>query len=214
MEEHSGSAESLSHALLEFVAAVGVGLTGATLSGLRGRLGATVDGRRIGKNQVTWLNAFEPIYARPDHIGVSEAMKRIRDAPPAGYTVRLHGNVWALCNLGRTDDPRRHLSSLGRFRRARQLPAQAVSMIHKAKGLEFNHVLLCPVDRHQFPNGPLGARLLYVAKVVRAGRSELPSQPMLCRLTFVSNERTNMETTLVDIRRRDRDAEGLSSSER
>jgi hypothetical protein len=37
---------------------------------------------------------------------------------------------------------------------------------------------------------------------------------MLCRLTFVSNERTNMETTLVDIRRRDRDAEGLSSSER
>jgi len=143
MEEHSGSAESLSHALLEFVAAVGVGLTGATLSGLRGRLGATVDGRRIGKNQVAWLNAFEPIYARPDHIGVSEAMKRIRDAPPAGYTVRLHGNVWALCNLGRTDDPRRHLSSLGRFRRARQLPAQAVSTIHKA--------------------GPLGARLLYVA---------------------------------------------------
>ncbi len=28
MEEYSGSAESLSHALLEFVAAVGVGLTG------------------------------------------------------------------------------------------------------------------------------------------------------------------------------------------
>lgn len=170
MEEHSGSAESLSHALLEFVAAVGVGLTGATLSGLRGRLGATVDGRRIGKNQVAWLNAFEPIYARPDHIGVSAAMKRIRDAPPAGYTVRLHGNVWALCNLGRTDDPRRYLSSLGRIRRARQLPAQAVSTIHKAKGLEFNHVLLCPVDRHQFPNGPLGARLLYVA-ISRACRS-------------------------------------------
>jgi DNA helicase-2/ATP-dependent DNA helicase PcrA len=37
-----------------------------------------------------------------------------------------------------------------------------VSTIHKAKGLDFDHVLLCPVDRHQYPDGNLGVRLLYV----------------------------------------------------
>jgi DNA helicase-2/ATP-dependent DNA helicase PcrA len=45
-----------------------------------------------------------------------------------------------------------------------------VSTIHKAKGLDFDHVLLCPVDRHQYPDGVLGARLLYVA-LSRAKRS-------------------------------------------
>jgi DNA helicase-2/ATP-dependent DNA helicase PcrA len=45
-----------------------------------------------------------------------------------------------------------------------------VSTIHKAKGLDFDHVLLCPVDRHQYPDDVLGGRLLYVA-LSRAKRS-------------------------------------------
>ncbi|HXV24475.1 MAG TPA: ATP-binding domain-containing protein [Alphaproteobacteria bacterium] len=45
-----------------------------------------------------------------------------------------------------------------------------VSTIHKAKGLDFDHVLLCPVDRHQYSDDMLGARLLYVA-LSRAKRS-------------------------------------------
>jgi superfamily I DNA/RNA helicase len=38
-----------------------------------------------------------------------------------------------------------------------------VSTVHKSKGLEFRRVLLCPVDRHQYPDHAYGARLLYVA---------------------------------------------------
>jgi len=45
-----------------------------------------------------------------------------------------------------------------------------VSTIHKAKGMEFDHVLVLPVDRHQYPPNDKGAKRLYVA-LSRARRS-------------------------------------------
>ena len=97
-------------------------------------------------------------------------MRMVRDTLPTGYTIRFGDHGWALCAFDRTDDPRAFRSALGRIRRRRKWPPQMVSTIHKAKGLEFDHVLLCPVDRHQYPDGVLGARLLYVA-LSRAKRS-------------------------------------------
>jgi DNA helicase-2/ATP-dependent DNA helicase PcrA len=98
------------------------------------------------------------------------AMRMVRDTLSPGYTIRFGDHVWALCAFDRTDDPRAFRSRLGRIRRRRKWPPQMVSTIHKAKGLDFDHVLLCPVDRHQYPDGVLGARLLYVA-LSRAKRS-------------------------------------------
>ncbi len=163
MEVHAGKAEGLAHAFLDFLRAIGTGLAEPMLSGLRGRLGPAINRQRAGSNQIAWLNCLEAIYARPDHRGVATAMRAIRDAPPRGYRIRLHDHVWALCSFGCTDDPRGFQSVLGRIRRQRRWPPQMVSTIHKAKGLDFDHVLLCPVDRHQYPDGDLGARLLYVA---------------------------------------------------
>lgn len=97
-------------------------------------------------------------------------MRMVRDTLPPGYTIRFGDHVWALCAFDRTDNPRAFRSTLGRIRRRRKWPPQMVSTIHKAKGLDFDHVLLCPVDRHQYPDDVLGARLLYVA-LSRAKRS-------------------------------------------
>jgi DNA helicase-2/ATP-dependent DNA helicase PcrA len=170
IEAHDGNAAAMAGAFLDFLAVIGVGLTNDTSAGLRGRLGATINRGRAGRNQTEWLDCLEPIYASPDHRGMAIAMRMVRDTPPAGYTIRYGDHVWALCAFARTDDPRAFRSTLGRIRRRREWPPQMVSTIHKAKGLDFDHVLLCPVDRHQYPDGVLGARLLYVA-LSRAKRS-------------------------------------------
>jgi DNA helicase-2/ATP-dependent DNA helicase PcrA len=170
IEAHGGNAAALAGAFLEFLAVIGVGLANGMSDGLRGRLGATVNRERAGRNQLAWLDCLEPIYASPDHRGIAVAMRMVRDKLPAGYSIRFGDHVWALCAFDRTDDPRAFRSALGRIRRRRKWPPQMVSTIHKAKGLDFDHVLLCPVDQHQYPHNVLGARLLYVA-LSRAKRS-------------------------------------------
>jgi len=170
LEAHAGNAQELAGAFLDFLAEIGVGLTADLSDGLRRRFGVAIDRNRAGRNQIAWLDCLELIYASPDHRGVAVAMRMVRDAPPPGYTIRLVDHVWALSGFDRTDDPRAFRSALGRIRRRRKWPPQMVSTIHKAKGLDFDHVLLCPVDRHQYPDGALGARLLYVA-LSRAKRS-------------------------------------------
>jgi DNA helicase-2/ATP-dependent DNA helicase PcrA len=170
LEAQAGNAQGLAEAFLDFLAVIGVGMTADVSDGLRGRLGAAISRDRAGRNQVAWLDCLEPIYASPDHRGMAVAMRMVRDTLPPGYTIRYGDHVWALSAFDRTDDPRAFRSTLGRIRRRRKWPPQMVSTIHKAKGLDFNHVLLCPVDRHQYPDDALGARLLYVA-LSRAKRS-------------------------------------------
>mgnify|MGYP003382211802 CR=1 FL=1 len=116
------------------------------------------------------IDCLTPIYTSPDHRGVAVAMRMIHDTPPPGYTIRFVDHDWALCAFVRTNDPRVFQSELGRIRRRHRWPPQMASTIHKAKGLEFDHVLLCPVDCHQYPDGMFGARLLYVT-LSRAKRS-------------------------------------------
>lgn len=170
MDTQVGDPKRIACAFLDFLSVVGVGLTRAISDGLRARLGEQINRDRVGRNQVSWLDCLEPIYVSPDHRGAAMAMRKVRDTRPSGYTIRLGNHVWALCAFDQTDDPRAFLSTLGRIRRRRKWPPKMVSTIHKAKGLDFDHVLLCPVDRHQYPNGVFGSRLLYVA-LSRARRS-------------------------------------------
>jgi hypothetical protein len=170
LEAHAGNAGALAGAFLHFLSVIGVGLTNDIAGGLRSRLGTTINRDRAGQNQLAWLDCLEPIYTSSDHRGVALAMRTVRDTSPAGYTIRFRDHAWALCAFDRTDDPRAFRTTLGRIRRRRKWPPKMVSTIHKAKGLDFDHVLLCPVDRHQYPDNVLGARLLYVA-LSRAKRS-------------------------------------------
>jgi hypothetical protein len=170
MEAQTGDAEGLAATFLDFLCTIGAGLPQAMCTGLRERLGATINRDRAGQNQLAWLDCLEPIYRSPDHRGMAMAMRMVRTGPPGGYTIRFSDHAWALCSFARTDNPRAFRSALGRIRRRRKWPPRMVSTIHKAKGLEFDHVLLCPVDYHQYPDNVLGARLLYVA-LSRAKRS-------------------------------------------
>jgi DNA helicase-2/ATP-dependent DNA helicase PcrA len=170
MEMHGGNAEPMAGAFLDFLSSIGTGLPEAVRIGLHRRLGPRIDHNGAGRNQAIWLECLEPIYTSPDHCGIAGAMRQVRDKSPPNYTAHFPDHVWALCSFDRTDDPRAFRSTLGRIRRRRKWPPRMVSTIHKAKGLDFEHVLICPIDRNQYPDGILGARLLYVA-LSRARRS-------------------------------------------
>jgi hypothetical protein len=157
------TAGALAAGFLVFVASTGSGFQKTTRDGLRARLGDTLDQRRAGKTQVVWLHALSAIYQAPNHYGLAAAMDILMRETPSGYRVRLRDHASTLRALGRTDDPREHLQALSRLRRRRNLPPLNASTVHKAKGLEFRRVLVCPADQHQYPGTPYGARLLYVA---------------------------------------------------
>jgi hypothetical protein len=162
-EKEGTTVATLASSFLDFAANIGSGFPKALRHGLEKRLGGDLDSQKAGSNQRPWLVALSAIYADPCHRGLAAAMEHLARSPPDGYRVRLRDHAATLCALGQTDDPRGHLQALSRLRRRRELPGQSISTVHKAKGLEFRRVLICPADKHQYPATPYGARLLYVA---------------------------------------------------
>jgi hypothetical protein len=162
-EEVAASPAALSTAFMSFAGKIGSGLSKALQNSLARRLGQTLDLRQAGANQEPWLRALLMIYANPNHRGLAAAMDHISRSVPDTYRVRFPDHAATLRALSRTDDPRGHLQSLSRLRRRRALPNFSTSTIHKAKGLEFRRVLICPADQHQYPPSSYGARLFYVA---------------------------------------------------
>lgn len=157
------SGATLSTKLLAFFQSIGAGISDKLRAGLEARLLESIEADHAGSIQKAWLDIFECVYMEPDHRGLAKAMTMLRDRPPKGYTLRLHDHAWALRSLADATDPRSRLSALSRLRRRRRPAHLVASTIHKAKGLEFQNVLVCPVDHHQYPPGRVGARLLYVA---------------------------------------------------
>ena len=162
-EDEGRTAAKLAAGFLSFATDIGSGFPKALRDGLGNRAGPHLNCTQAGTNQMPWLDALEAIYAEPSHRGLAAAMDRLSENLPAGYRVRLGDHAAALRAVGRTDDPRGHLHALSRLRRRRALPSLSTSTVHKAKGLEFRRVLVCPADAHQYPPGAYGARLFYVA---------------------------------------------------
>ena len=106
----------------------------------------------------------------PDHRGVAKALDHLRgliDTEAAFSEVRVdHAREFAeAIQLGRYDDADDGFAEIARRRtHARpKLPAKAISTIHKAKGLEFDSVMLLPCDSANFGNTKAARAKLYVA---------------------------------------------------
>ncbi|MDA9426231.1 ATP-binding domain-containing protein [Bradyrhizobium sp. CCBAU 53380] len=110
------------------------------------------------------------ILAEPDHRGVSKMLARLANLV---QTDDAFGNIkfdhprefreavllgeFETCSEGMTEISRRRTY-------AHPMPPQrALSTVHKAKGLETDHVLVMPCDGQHFPDSPAGRCLLYVA---------------------------------------------------
>ena len=146
-----------------FATDIGSGFPKALRDGLGNRAGPHLNRRRRAPIKCPGWMPLRRYTRNPSYRGLAAAMDRLSENLPAGYRVRLGDHAAALRAVGWTDDPRGHLHALSRLRRRRALPSLSTSTVHKAKGLEFRRVLVCPADAHQYPPGAYGARLFYVA---------------------------------------------------
>jgi hypothetical protein len=109
------------------------------------------------------------ILKAPNHKGVAFALRRLDQLLKEGVLtdmqVVLRRAFWDACKLADFDDPDIALSEIARVRAYTRAPHpdQAISTIHKAKGLECPAVLIAPCDSGTFRDTPAARKLLYVA---------------------------------------------------
>jgi superfamily I DNA/RNA helicase len=110
------------------------------------------------------------IVEQPDHRGVARMLERLSQLianDRAFSTIMLdHPREFReTIHLGRFDQCSEGLAEIGRRRTyARPMPpARALSTVHKAKGLEWEHVVVMPCDRQHFADTLAARCLLYVA---------------------------------------------------
>ena len=169
-KDHTGDPGKLAQATLDFLQNVGGGFTPSGPGKILiadAENGCTT--RRRGMPELVQSMARH-IVEQPNHKGVAAALGRLRElrATEASFAdVHVHRarELSEAIHLGSYDDPDHGFAEIARRRtHARpQLPERAISTIHKAKGLEFNNVMVMPCDRSSFGDTPAARAKLYVA---------------------------------------------------
>jgi hypothetical protein len=174
---HKGDAAALASGTVAFMGSVATGFS-PTAYGNRFVLEALQGCAKPCNGKPKLLQAMaRHIVESPDHRGVARALDHMRGlAANEGLfaDVRIdHGREFCeAIQLGRFEDADGGFAEMARRRtHARpQLPPKAISTIHKAKGLEFENVMLLPCDADNFSNTKAARARLYVA-LSRATRS-------------------------------------------
>lgn len=120
------------------------------------------------------------LVAEPDHRGVARMLRRLRELmeqEPGFNVVAIdhQKEFWDAVHLGDHDDPEIGLAEITHRRSYARAgpPPQAISTIHKAKGLERESVILMPCDAKTFPDKNEARCLLYVALTRATHRLQL-----------------------------------------
>lgn len=174
---HQGNAEALARGTLTFIGSVASGFSPSAF-GNRFVLEAQQGCVKPCNGKPQHLQAMaRHIVECPDHRGVARALDYLRGlaANEAAFAeVRVHhGREFAeAIQLGQFENADNGFAEIARRRtHARpQLPMKAISTIHKAKGLEFENVMVLPCDADNFSNTKASRARLYVA-LSRATRS-------------------------------------------
>ncbi len=188
---NEGSDCELAYQTLERAGAV-VGNPGGLAAVLVGMLGRVADGitaarkrsldRVFGPERIVvgrnmemrdFMLAFQPIYDRADLQSFCEVVRTILRAPPEWLTIRLPETLRLISRLRPANggDVRDALDAAIMVRKLGQhRPLRSVGTVHKAKGWEFDHVLIAHFSASHFTDDTFGRRLAYVA-LSRATRS-------------------------------------------
>lgn len=156
------------------LAIAAVGLLESTCRGLnadvRSQLRASLLPNRLDRGNrrriAPLLDALEPLYATPDLRTWCRAIESVLRRPPEWLKVDLPAGPQLLAKLRpqNGERPREALDAAVRHRQNAGPPrGSCVSTIHKAKGQEFDHVVLAHCSASPFPDTPDARRLLYVA---------------------------------------------------
>jgi UvrD-like helicase C-terminal domain/AAA domain len=171
-KEVAGSPQQLANVLLCLLKDMSTGLDARRATAIK----KVLDNRGLlptrNREVCQLLPALRRLYENPSVAGFCSAVATILECPPDWLTVRLPETLRVLGRIRPSDDEAlQALDAVIAMRKARPPRTRiTVSTVHKAKGLEFDDVLVCPFSATQFPDTNSGRRLAYVA-LSRASRS-------------------------------------------
>ena len=166
---HSGNAAQIGKLAVDFVSSVATGFspTGYTRLLLEEIEQGCVKPRT--KKPATLQALGRTILEQPDHKGIGQfltALRGLTKKDAAFSTIKIdHVREFNdAIQLGRFDDADEGLAEIARRRShaGSAMPSKALSTIHKAKGLEFPHVIIAACDRHHFTDTMAARAKLYV----------------------------------------------------
>ncbi len=178
LRDKHGDAEGLAQGLIEFVSGVSIGFTQRShgdrlLQEIREGCVHNTKGKPANIQAIARL-----LLENPSPMGVSDAIGMIRDLVEAGgdgfSDVKIDRRVELrdAIRLGAFADAEEGFAEIARRRSYSRPspPSRTLSSIHKAKGLECDHVMVMACDRTQFSSTSYAKCKLYVA-ISRAKRS-------------------------------------------
>jgi hypothetical protein len=167
------SPERLAKCLVAHVQSVSTGLDSAKFRAVQKAL--SPDGITFGRHQILrgFLERLEPIYANPGLPAFCATAKAIVEAPPDWLTIRMPASMRLIgqSRPGPGDDALECLDAVvARIKAGARRLTRTVSTVHKAKGLEYDHVLIGNFSASHFGDDEMSRRVAYVA-LSRARRS-------------------------------------------
>src|SRR5262249_17962680 len=142
---NSRSPQQLARCLVEHIRSVSTGFDTAKYDAVHRALHS--DGIDYGRHQVLrgFLESLHPLYDDPSLASFCRVPKTIRELPPPWLTVRMPASMRLIGQLRPQpdDDPLECLDAIvARIKAGAGRLRRSVSTIHKAKGLEYDHVLV------------------------------------------------------------------------
>jgi DNA helicase-2/ATP-dependent DNA helicase PcrA len=167
------SSQALALCLIEHVRSVASGFDAAKYDAVQRAL--RPNHIEYGRHRVlrSFLESLEPIYEAPSVESFCQTAKVIRDAPPSWLTIRMPASMRLIGQL-RPQPNQNALECLdavvARIKAGAGRQTRSVSTIHKAKGLEYEHVMIGNFSAAHFGDDEMSRRVAYVA-LSRARRS-------------------------------------------
>ncbi len=161
----SGSPSAVARVMLGILAQVTIGLTAARRARIEASLqDVFVAGRRHEVSPL--LELFGPLYSEPNLRGAAQVFAQISRETPDWLRVERPAALTIFASVTETDGAlaRDQLHEIvAAYKSNSRRPGFAASTIHRAKGLEFDQVLVSNFSASHFPDTDEGRRLAYVA---------------------------------------------------
>jgi DNA helicase-2/ATP-dependent DNA helicase PcrA len=168
--EAAGNSNHLAQAVVTFLEEVAIGLSPSAFGdAFKGEVASGCAARRRDRPaKVQQLARL--LLDKPSHVGVAAVLRQLdtlvaSDQSFSNVRIDSRRELYEAMRLHDFDDCEEGFAEISRRRTyARPSPPdQAISTIHKAKGLESDHVAVIPCDARHFDNGFKARCLLYVA---------------------------------------------------
>jgi hypothetical protein len=167
------SPQRMALCLAEHVRSVSTGFDAAKSDAVRKSL--RPDRIEYGRHRVlrSFLQCFQPLYDAPSLDAFCRTAKSIREAPPSWLTIRMPVSMRLIgqVRVRPDEDPLECLDAIvSRIKAGAGRLVRSVSTVHKAKGLEYDHVMIGNFSAAHFGDDKMSRRIAYVG-LSRARRS-------------------------------------------